>query len=529
MVRSVVKEVAMIRIYNTLTRTKEPLEPVRPGKVGIYLCGPTVYKPSHIGHMVGPVIFDTIKRYLTYNGYEVTWVVNITDVDDKLIARSREMGIPMQQLAEQMTADYMECLRAVGVEGINHFPRATDHIPDMIQFVEDLIRKGFAYEADGDVYFDVSKKPDYGKLSRRSLDSMQGEGGEGSERKRSIMDFALWKRSKPGEPAWPSPWGLGRPGWHIECSVMSARLLGETFDIHGGGLDLIFPHHENEIAQSEARYGKPMVRYWMHNGLMQDAEAVVKVGGRMSRSATTPEDDIQAQEAGKLAGRHGAKSFLLLMKEENLHPEVVRFFILGTHYRRPIEFSIERIREVGAAVESFYRFFRRFGRITGEDPYRLPVPTRRADGQLPSSDNTFLQEVAEIRGRFLEAMDDDFNTGAALGHLFDLLRRINKYVDECRLEEPSARTPEAIAALRQATVTLRELGGIFGVFRKPVEIAAQPEDHLVRDLIQVLIDLRSEARKKKDFATADTIRDRLGKLGIRLEDRPTGTEWSFAK
>ncbi len=518
----------MIRIYNTLSRTKEPFEPVRPGKVGIYLCGPTVYKPSHIGHMVGPVIFDTIKRYLTYTGYEVTWVVNITDVDDKLIARSREMGIPMQQLAEQMTADYMECLRAVGVDGINHFPRATDHIPDMIQFIEDLIRKGFAYEVEGDVYFEVSKKLDYGKLSRRSLESMQGEGGEGSQRKRSSVDFALWKRSKPGEPSWPSPWGLGRPGWHIECSVMSARLLGETFDIHGGGLDLIFPHHENEIAQSEARYGKPMARYWVHNGLMQDAEAVVKVGGRMSRPIT-PDDEAEAQVAGKLAGRHGAKSFLLLLKEENLHPEVVRFFILATHYRRPIEFSVQRIREVGTAVEAFYRYFRRFSRITGEDPYRLPVPMRRPDGQFHAGDNPFLQDVADLRNRFLDAMDDDFNTGAALGHLFDLLRRINKYIDETRLEEPANRSQEPIAALRQATITLRELGWIFGVFRKPVEISVQPEDNLVRDLVQLLIDLRTEARKKKDFTTADTIRDRLSKLGIRLEDRPTGTEWSFAK
>ncbi len=519
----------MIRIYNTLSRSKEVFEPVRPGKVGIYLCGPTVYKPSHIGHMVGPVIFDTIKRYLTYNGYEVTWVVNITDVDDKLIARSREMGVPMQQLAEQMTADYMECLRTIGVDGINHFPRATDHISDMIRFIEDLVRKGFAYEADGDVYFEVSKASDYGKLSRRSLESMEGEGGEGSQRKHSVVDFALWKRSKPGEPSWPSPWGLGRPGWHIECSVMSARFLGETFDIHGGGLDLIFPHHENEIAQSESRHGKPMARYWVHNGLMQDSQASAKVGGRISRPTQPAEDDIQAQEAGKLAGRHGAKSFLLLLQEENLHPEVVRFFVLGTHYRRPIEFSVERIREVGTAVDAFYRFFRRFSRITGEDPYRLPTPTRRADGQFHPGDDAFLQEVAQLRNRFLEAMDDDFNTGAALGHLFDLVRRINKQIDDQRLEEPGARTSDRIAALRQATITLRELGALFGVFRKPVEIAAQPQDHLVRDLVQMLIDLRTEARKKKDFAAADGIRDRLAKLGIRLEDRPGGTEWSFAK
>ncbi len=515
----------MIRIYNTLSRTKEVFETVRPGKVGIYLCGPTVYKPSHIGHMVGPVIFDTIKRYLSYNGYEVTWVVNITDVDDKLIARSRELGIPMAQLAEQMTADYMECLRVIGVDGIDHFPRATDHIPDMLQFIEDLIRKGFAYDADGDVYFDVSKASHYGQLSRRSLESVQGEGGEGIERKRSVVDFALWKRSKPGEPSWPSPWGPGRPGWHIECSVMSARLLGETFDIHGGGLDLIFPHHENEIAQSESRHGKPMARYWVHNGLMQDAQAVVKVGGRMGRAT---EDDAQAQEAGKIAGRHGAKSFLLLLQEEKLIPEVVRFFILATHYRRPIEFSVERIREVGAAVEGFYRFFRSFSRITGEDAYRLPTPTRRQQGELSPCDNALLRDVAELRRRFLEAMDDDFNTGAALGYLFDLLRRINKYIDDQRLEEPAVRTDESLRALRQATITLRELGGIFGVFRKPVEMPSLAADNLVGKLVQLLIDVRTDARKKKDFATADAIRNGLSQLGIQLEDRPSGTEWSFS-
>jgi len=240
----------MIRVYNTLSRTKEPFEPVRPGKVGIYLCGPTVYKPSHIGHMVGPVIFDTIKRYLVYSGFDVTLVVNVTDVDDKLIAESNRRVVPMPQIAEEMTNDYMRNLKALGVDDIDHFPHCTESMEQIVELTRKLIDRGFAYEAGGDVYFEVSKCPGYGKLSHRTEEALQGDGGGTAERKRASADFALWKSAKPGEPSWESPWGPGRPGWHIECSAMSHGILGETFDIHGGGLDLVFPHHENEIAQS---------------------------------------------------------------------------------------------------------------------------------------------------------------------------------------------------------------------------------------------------------------------------------------
>ena len=274
-----------IRVYNTLTRQKEKFEPVSPGRVGIYLCGPTVYKPAHIGHMVGPVIFDTIKRYLVYSGYDVKLVVNITDVDDKLIAQSRERGIPMSQIADEMTADYLANLAAFGVDTIDHMPQATKHMGDIIEFVQTLIDRGFAYDSDGDVFFEVGKDREYGKLSNRSADSQQGEGGGAAARKRSPGDFALWKKAKDDEPAWDSPWGAGRPGWHIECSAMGRALLGETFDIHGGGLDLVFPHHENEIAQSECCHGKPMVKYWIHNGLMRASVKEGKVGGRAERSA----------------------------------------------------------------------------------------------------------------------------------------------------------------------------------------------------------------------------------------------------
>lgn len=511
----------MIRIYNTLTRKKEVFETVQPGKVGIYLCGPTVYKPSHIGHMVGPIIFDAVKRYLVYNGYQVTWVVNITDVDDKLIAESQRRGIPMSQLADEMIADYMANLKALGIDTIDHFPRATDNIDAIITFTDDLVRKGYAYPAQGDVYFDVSKVPDYGKLSGRKLDAMLPEGGEGAERKRSPYDFALWKGAKPNEPSWDSPWGPGRPGWHIECSVMSSRLLGETFDIHGGGLDLVFPHHENEIAQSEARHGKPMVRYWMHNGLMQASDEVGKVGGRHTRPA---EDDLEAQQAGKISKSKGASPFRELLAE--YRPETIRFFILSTHYRRPIEFSERRLQDTETAIETFYRFFERFERITGRPFYALPVHDRREKGEFVPGEDPFLKDVHGHRNRFLEFMDDDFNTGGAIGELFELVRRLNRYVDEQRLEEPSQRSQERLATLDRGAIVLRELGHVLGLFRQPPPKRQLPEEGgLVPKLLDLLVSIRSEARKAKNFQVADRIRSGLAELGVVLEDRPDGTQW----
>ena len=369
----------MLRVYNTLTRSKEPFEPIRDGQVGIYLCGPTVYKPSHIGHMVGPVIFDAIKRYLVYSGYKVTLVVNITDVDDKLIAESNRRGIPMAQLAAEMTADYMSNIAALGIDAIDHFPRCTETIDEIIAFTRTLIEKGFAYEAEGDVYFEVAKCPDYGKLSHRGVEAMQGEGGGMAERKRAGADFALWKSAKLGEPSWPSPWGPGRPGWHIECSAMSRKLLGETFDIHGGGLDLIFPHHENEIAQSESCHVKPMAKYWLHNGLMQASSELGKLGGRNTRPA---EGDLATQELGKISKSKGSEPFRDLLGQ--FPGETIRFFVLSTHYRRPIDFSAERLREIQTGMDTFYRFFKRFERVTGTSFYVLAAPTTRAQGDVCS-------------------------------------------------------------------------------------------------------------------------------------------------
>ena len=525
----------MIRVYNTLSKTKEEFQPVNPGNVGIYLCGPTVYKPSHIGHMVGPVIFDAIKRYLVYNGYDVTFVINITDVDDKLIAEANSRNMPMAAVAKEMTADYMRNLDAMGVRSnVDHFPMATDYIEYIIGFITDLIDKGYAYPADGDVYLDVVKVSGYGKLSNRSLDQMQGDGGSTAGQKHSPYDFALWKSAKPSEPSWDSPWGNGRPGWHIECSVMSGELLGKTFDIHGGGLDLVFPHHENEIAQSEARNGCPMAKYWLHNGLMQASTEVGKVGGRNTRDAEI--GNLQSQEAGKISKSKGSSAFSELLQQ--FDPETIRFFLLSSHYRRPIDYSIERLREAGTALDTFYRFFRRYARITGELYYSLEPPARRSDGDYHPQKNELVMAIAEHRNRFLEAMDDDFNTGAAIGVLFDILRLLNKYADDNKLEskdqetgsreQESSKASQALSVLKHGAGVLRELTMTLGLFREmPNEKANFGDSELVGRLMMLLIELRTSARQSKDFATADKIRKDLTGMGITLEDRPTGTEWSW--
>jgi cysteinyl-tRNA synthetase len=490
----------------------------------MYLCGPTVYKPSHIGHMVGPVIFDAIKRYLVYSGYEVTWVVNITDVDDKLINESNARGMTMAALAEEMTADYKRNLAALGVDTIDHFPKATENMGEIIRLTQRLIDNGFAYASDGDVYFDVGKDPQYGKLSRRSLESMQGEGGEMAGRKRSPADFALWKSAKPGEPSWESPWGKGRPGWHIECSAMSSRLLGETFDIHGGGLDLIFPHHENEIAQSECAHGKPQARYWLHNGLMQAASEAGKVGGRATRTADTAVAQGAAAQGAvaKISKSTGASPFSELLQRHS--PEVIRFFLLSTHYRSPIQYSEELLEETARSMEAFYRYFKRYERIAGESFYAVPAATKRLPAE--QANDAANAEVAVIRERFIEAMDDDFNTGVGVAALFDLVRWLNKFADAEKMEQ--ARPDEArLRVLKEATATFRELAATLGLFLKPIDLpSAGDGDGLVGRLMDLLIEVRANARKNKDFATADTIRKRLGEIGVALEDRPGGTEWT---
>lgn len=508
-----------IRVYNTLTRTKAPLDPVEPGKVGMYLCGPTVYAEAHIGHMVGPVIFDTIKRYLAYSGYDVTWVVNITDVDDKLIKASQEKGMEMSALAEQMTQDYLSNLAGMGVDQIDRMPKATECMDEIIALTKDLVDKGFAYQADGDVFFEVGKDAEYGKLTNRTVDSLQGEGGGAAAKKKSPADFALWKSAKPGEPSWDSPWGKGRPGWHIECSAMSRSILGETFDIHGGGLDLIFPHHENEIAQSECCHGKPMAKVWMHNGLLK-RDAAGKVGGRNDRdSSELTLEEIQQQTAEKEARSSGAGGLADMIQK--LGGEQIRFFLLRTHYRSTVVLSDEAMQEAATSLEAFYRFFERFERVTGKSFYGLPTADRAA-GAKDLDGAPLLEQVAARREKFIERMDDDFNTGAAVSELFELVRLLNKHVDQAKLEDNA--TPEALATFTRAAGTLRELAAVLGLFQKPIEKGGD-DGGLVAELMELVIEIRNTARANKDFATSDKIRDKLTELNITLEDRKDGTGW----
>lgn len=509
-----------IRVYNTLSKTKEAFLPLRPPKVGIYLCGPTVYAESHIGHMVGPVIFDTVKRYLRYSGYDVTLVINITDVDDKLINKSNERGIPMSQIACEMTADYLSNLKALGVNQIDHLPRATDHMQQIIRFIQTLEAKDHAYAVDGDVFFDVAKDPNYGQLSNRSIEDQQGEGGGAAAKKRSPGDFALWKSAKDDAIAWDSPWGPGRPGWHIECSAMSHEILGDTFDIHGGGLDLMFPHHENERAQSSCCHGAPMVKYWMHNGLMRAGEKG-KVGGKSDR-----EESIEEAEAGKISRSKGAGGLAELIARHT--GERIRFFLLRTHYRSTIVYGEDGLQEAGTSLEAFYRFFDRFQEITGQSVYDLePAQTREA-GNFDPGGNELLVEMKTIRDKFLAAMDDDFNSGLAISSLFDSLRLLNRHIDSENLSAGADSSSQAVQSLVQSATIIRELAALLGVFSKPVATAGGGEDgdaELLDNIVHLLINLRKEARERKDYATGDAIRDRLSELGVALLDKKEGTTW----
>jgi len=484
-----------LRVYNTLSQTKEPFQTVRPGAVGMYVCGPTVYSRSHIGHMVGPVIFDTIKRYLVYLGYEVTWVVNITDVDDKLIIQAQKDGTTVKDLAERVTEDYLACLSALGVNGIDHMPRATEHISEIIEMTQGLIDKGFAYPSSGDVYFDVAKAPAYGKLSHRDPDALQaGARIEPSVVKRQPGDFALWKSSKPGEPSWDSPWGPGRPGWHIECSAMSMKILGEHFDIHGGGLDLVFPHHENEVVQSESYSGKPFATYWLHNGLL------TKDGKKISKSDP---------------------STIILMSDllESHSPDTIRALLLTSHYRRPIDYGPSRLAELSKGLQSFFKAFERFELLTSVSFYSLSAPTRRADFDPGSS--TLLSQLAGHRQRFLDAMDDDFNTGGAIGELFEMVHALNRFANS--LTPDSA--PPLVEEYKAGMGLLKELANLLGLFREAPPKPVQNQDRLTAPLLDLLVELRTQVRKEKNFALADLIRNRLTTLGVTLEDRADGTAW----
>ena len=498
-----------LRIYNTLTRQKDLFEPVTPGRVSMYLCGPTVYKPPHIGHMVGPVIFDAIKRYLTFKGYVVTWVVNITDVDDKLIEAAKKYNTTVGELAEKYTKEYFQVLAGLGVNQIDHFPRASEHMREIIDMCQTLIARGHAYERDGSVYFDVASDSDYGKLSRRKQDEQETGTRDvvGASTKKNPGDFALWKAAKEGEIAWESPWGKGRPGWHIECSAMSRKLLGDCFDIHGGGMDLLFPHHENEIAQSESCTGKPQARFWLHNGLTR-IKTKLASGEWSSEKMSGSIGNVVA--AADLLKQYGA--------------DVIRYLLLSTHYRSPIEFDDDALTAARKGLTSLERLKERVGRLAGRS---TEAPGRTLDATaselLGSDDSTLAKDVIDLRMKFMEAMDDDLNTAVAIATLHEIASRVNAYIEQTGAEKPGV-SPQRVEAIWMCGAEMVRLGKVLGMFT--VADAKPAQDELAPKLMELLIALRADARKTKNFAMADAIRNGLDKAGVVLEDRASGTTWS---
>lgn len=484
-----------LRVYNTLTGSKEEFIPVEPGKVKMYVCGVTVYDHCHIGHARANVVFDMIYRYLRYAGYAVTYVRNYTDIDDKIINRANRDGIPWNEVSERFIGEFDRDMAALGLDLPTHQPKATEHIPEIIAIVERLIARGHAYAVEGDVYFRVSTFADYLKLSKRNLEDMQaGARVEVDERKENPMDFALWKGAKPGEPAWESPWGPGRPGWHIECSAMSMKYLGTTFDIHGGGKDLVFPHHENEIAQSEAANGCQFVRYWLHNGFV----------------------NINAEKMSKSLGNFFTIKEVLARYDS----EVLRFFLLSAHYRSPIDFCDQNLTEAGTGLERIYSALASIDAALQSDA-ATPAGTGSEAGQELAA------KVADFPARFREAMDDDFNTALALGNIFELVRAANRLIAEANGLSPDQ--AELLAAARQR---IREAGQVLGLFHSEpgafldrIKGQKMAGMEIGQEEIEQLIAERAAARKAKDFKRSDEIRDLLLARNIVLLDGPEGTTW----
>ncbi len=458
-----------MQIYNSMTRKKEEFKPVNEGKVGIYACGPTVYNYFHIGNARPFIVFDVLRRYFEYRGYEVTFVQNFTDIDDKLIRRAREENTTVPAIADKYIAEYFVDAKALGIRPATVHPRATEHMPQIIAMIERLIEKGLAYESNGDVYYRVKAFPSYGCLCGQNLEDLEsGARVSVDEQKEDPLDFALWKAQKPGEPAWESPWGMGRPGWHIECSAMSTTYLGETFDIHGGGKDLLFPHHENEIAQTSGATGKPYVRYWMHNGFINiDNEKMSKSKGNF------------------FTVRDIAREFDL---------EAVRMFMLSAHYRSPINFSRDLIEAAQSSLERLYNARDQLAFLLDGAAEREPDEAERA----------FMAECDKAEERFIRAMDDDMNTADALAALFDMAREIFKLPG-------TGVSREAIAYGRQK---LTALADVLGLLMKKAD-GIDPE-------VQALVDERAEARKNKDWKRSDELRDQIKAMGYILEDTSAG-------
>ena len=471
----------MLTIYNTLTRKQEEFKPQTPGVVNMYVCGPTVYNYIHIGNARSAIAFDTVRRYLEFKGYKVNYVSNFTDVDDKMIKAAHEQGITVPQLADKYIQAFMEDTKAINIEPATMHPRATENIPEIIKFIQGLIDKGYAYEKDGDVYYRARKFKDYGQLSGQSLDDLEVGASEHVSadeinKKEDPMDFALWKAAKPGEINWDSPWGKGRPGWHIECSVMSTKYLGKTIDIHGGGQDLEFPHHENEIAQSEAKTGQKFVRYWMHNGFV----TIGKDNEKMSKSL------------------HNFITVHDIIKQ--VDPQVLRFFMATTQYRRPIQYSEDNLIDAKNNLEHIQTAFDN-------------LTYRQKDAQ-DGADPVVTQKLADFKQSFTEAMDDDINVQNGITVVYELVKFANVYAQQKAVKA---------AALTEMKDLISELVSIFGVK------LASSDNELNDEHIQALIDERNEARKNKDFARSDQIRDELKAQGIILEDTPQGTRFKRVK
>jgi cysteinyl-tRNA synthetase len=478
-----------LKVYNTLTRRKEEFQPLNQALVGMYVCGITPYDETHLGHARAYVTFDVIRRYLEYSGYQVKHIQNITDVDDKIIAKAKEQGVGVREIAEKYTESFYAVMDKLNVKRATEYPKATENIEGMVRWIDGLMKKGFAYQLEDGVYFEVDKFDAYGKLSGKKKEEQEpGARVQTDQKKRSPLDFALWKKAKPGEPAWPSPWGEGRPGWHIECSVMSTKYLGEQFDIHGGGLDLEFPHHENETAQTEALTGKsPWVKYWLHNGFV----------------------NVNKQKMSKSLGNF----FTLKDIFQKYDPMVIRFFILMTHYRSPINYS-------DAEIDSVREGFERIRKFIADLDFLIVRPAiaivEKSAGEEQADLVLEIEDMAEdfitFKDKFRAAMDDDFNTAGALAAVFDLIKYCRKTLDEGEAEK------ECLALMKKSVV---ELCGILGLSLERAADGGRGQKIDIKNLVAE----RETARKQKNYRRADELRQQLTELGIEIEDTPYGTKW----
>ena len=491
-----------LKIYNTLTGSKEEFKPLNEKKVGMYVCGVTVYDLCHMGHARSLVVFDVIFRYLTYLGYRVTYVRNFTDVDDKIIKKANEEGVECRSISEKYIREFYRDTDALGIKRATFEPKATMHIKEIIAMIEKLEQNGYAYRVDGDVFYSIDKFKGYGKLSGRDIEELKaGARVVVDDRKSNPLDFTLWKGSKPGEPFWESPWGKGRPGWHIECSAMSTRYLGDNFDIHGGGRDLAFPHHENEIAQSEGATGKPFANYWIHNGFV----------------------NINSEKMSKSLGNF----FTIQEVLKRYHPEAIRLFLLSKHYRSPIDYSEENIREANDGLDRLYATIESMDELIRINKKMKGKQLAIEEKKLSESEREIYRVVNDLPERFQGAMDDDFNSALATGYLFGVIKDMNRY-----LNEKFKPNPASVTILDFSRNTLRQLGKILGIltldageYLKSQRLRMVEKLRISQEDIVGLIEKRGEARKNKNWSEADRIRDELAKQGIILEDGPEETTW----